>query len=36
MQDASFAALALESGCERITGDRDYAQFDGLRWRPPF
>jgi toxin-antitoxin system PIN domain toxin len=35
-QDAWFAALAIESGCEWITMDRDYALFPGLRWRPPF
>jgi uncharacterized protein len=33
--DAHFAALALESGCEWITTDRDYARFPGLRWRHP-
>jgi toxin-antitoxin system PIN domain toxin len=36
IQDAWFAALAIESGCEWITADRDYARFKGLRWRPPF
>ena len=36
IQDAWFAALAIESGCEWITIDRDYARFKGLRWRPPF
>jgi hypothetical protein len=34
--DAWFAALAIESGSEWITTDRDYARFDGLRWRAPF
>jgi len=34
VQDAWFAALAIESGCEWITTNRDYARFDGLRWRP--
>jgi len=34
--DAWFAALAIESGCEWITTDRDYARFEGLRWRTPF
>jgi len=34
--DAWFAALAIESGCEWITLDRDYARFGGLRWREPF
>jgi uncharacterized protein len=33
VQDAWFAALAIESGCEWITEDRDYARFAGLRWR---
>jgi len=34
VQDAWLAALAIESGCEWITTDRDYARFAGLRWRP--
>jgi predicted nucleic acid-binding protein len=33
--DAWFAALAIESGCEWITLDRDYARFTGLRWCLP-
>lgn len=33
--DAFFAALAIESGCEWVTTDRDYARFPGLRWRHP-
>ncbi|MGH9368796.1 MAG: type II toxin-antitoxin system VapC family toxin [Thermoanaerobaculia bacterium] len=33
--DAYLAALAIESGCEWITTDRDYARFQGLRWRHP-
>lgn len=33
--DAWFAALAIETGCEWITLDRDYARFPGLRWRVP-
>jgi toxin-antitoxin system PIN domain toxin len=33
--DAYFAALAMESGCEWITTDRDFARFKGLRWRHP-
>ena len=33
--DAYFAALAIESGCEWITTDSDYARFPGLRWRHP-
>jgi toxin-antitoxin system PIN domain toxin len=36
VQDAWFAALAIEAGCEWITLDRDYARFPGLRWRTPF
>ena len=34
--DAWFAAMAIESGCEWITTDRDYARFKGLRWRTLF
>ena len=33
--DAYLAALAIESGCEWLTTDRDYARFPGLRWRHP-
>ena len=36
VQDAWLAALAVESGCEWITLDRDFARFPGLSWRPPF
>ena len=36
VQDAWFAALAVETGCEWITTDRDYARFPRLRWREPF
>jgi len=32
---AYLAALAIESGSEWITTDRDYARFPGLRWRHP-
>jgi toxin-antitoxin system PIN domain toxin len=35
VQDAWFAALAIESGCEWITTDRDFERFEGLRWRSP-
>jgi toxin-antitoxin system PIN domain toxin len=35
VQDAWFGALAIESGCEWITTDRDYARFPGLTWRSP-
>ena len=34
--DAYLAALAIESGSELITTDRDFARFPDLRWRPPF
>ena len=33
--DAYLAALAIESGCEWVTTDRDFARFDGLRIRSP-
>jgi toxin-antitoxin system PIN domain toxin len=33
--DAWFAALAIESGCEWITLDRDFARFPNLRWNVP-
>lgn len=33
--DAYLAALAIESGSEWISTDRDYARFPGLRWRHP-
>jgi toxin-antitoxin system PIN domain toxin len=33
--DAYFAALAIETGNEWITTDRDYSRFVGLRWRHP-
>ena len=33
--DAYLAALAIESGSEWITADRDYARFTGLRWKHP-
>jgi toxin-antitoxin system PIN domain toxin len=36
IQNAWFAALAIEHDCEWITHDRDYGRFPGLRWRPPF
>ena len=34
--DAWLAALAIQSGCEWITSDRDFARFPGLKWRHPF
>lgn len=33
--DAWLAALAIEHGCELMTADRDFARFEGLRWRHP-
>jgi hypothetical protein len=33
--DAWLAALAIESGCELVTTDGDFARFPGLRWRHP-
>jgi toxin-antitoxin system PIN domain toxin len=33
--DAYLAALAIESGGEWITTDRDFSRFPGLRWRHP-
>ena len=33
--DAYLAALAIESGSELVTTDRDFARFDDLDWRPP-
>jgi uncharacterized protein len=33
--DAFLAAMAIESGSEWITTDRDYSRFPSLRWRTP-
>jgi len=33
--DAYLAALAIESGSEFVTTDRDFSRFPGLRWRHP-
>ncbi len=33
--DAFLAALAIESGSEWVTADRDYGRFAGLKWRHP-
>lgn len=33
--DAWYAALAIQSGCEWITLDRDYSRFPGLKWSLP-
>ena len=31
--DAYLAAMAIESGCEWVSTDRDFSRFKGLRWR---
>lgn len=33
--DAYLAALAIESGSEWVTTDRDFSRFKALRWRHP-
>lgn len=33
--DAYLAALAIESGSELITADRDFSRYPDLRWRHP-
>jgi predicted nucleic acid-binding protein len=33
--DAYLAAMAIESGCEWVTTDRDFSRFEGLRTRNP-
>lgn len=33
--DAYLAALAIETGCEWISFDRDFARFPDLNWRSP-
>jgi toxin-antitoxin system PIN domain toxin len=33
--DAYLAALAIESGSDWFSTDRDFARFPGLRWRHP-
>lgn len=33
--DAYFAAITIEHNCERITTDRGFARYPGLRWRHP-
>lgn len=35
VSDAYLAALAIESGSELVTADRDFARFAGLRWSHP-
>ena len=34
--DAYLAALAIETGSEWISTDRNFARFKGLNWRHPF
>ncbi len=36
VQDAWFAALAIEHGCQWISTDADYDRFRELRWQRPF
>jgi predicted nucleic acid-binding protein len=33
--DAHLAALAVEWGLELLSADRDFARYEGLRWRDP-
>ncbi len=33
--DAYIAAMAIESGSELLTTDRDFSRFEGLAWRVP-
>jgi predicted nucleic acid-binding protein len=35
VQDAWFAALAVEHGCDWISTDADHGRFRGLRWQRP-
>jgi toxin-antitoxin system PIN domain toxin len=35
ISDAYLAAIAIESDCEWVTNDRDYAIFPGLKWKHP-
>lgn len=35
IHDAWLAALAIESGSEWVSTDREFARFPGLRWRHP-
>jgi uncharacterized protein len=36
VSDAYLAALAIETGGQWITTDRDFSRFPGLQWRLPF
>lgn len=33
--DAHLATLAIEWGAELLSADRDFARYEGLRWRDP-
>lgn len=35
VSDAVIAALAVEAGATVVTYDRDFARFEGVRWRLP-
>ena len=35
VNDAHIAALAIEHGAEVVSFDRDFARFEGVRWRLP-
>jgi predicted nucleic acid-binding protein len=35
VSDAHLAALAMEWGLELLSADRDFARYEGLRWRDP-
>jgi toxin-antitoxin system PIN domain toxin len=35
VQDAYYAALAIEHACTWMTTDRDFSRFPGLTWRHP-
>jgi toxin-antitoxin system PIN domain toxin len=35
VMDAWLAALAVDQGCTLVTTDRDFARFQGLRWKHP-
>lgn len=35
VNDAHLATLALEHGAEIVSFDRDFARFEGVRWRLP-
>jgi len=35
VMDAALAAIAIEHGATLYTTDRDFARFDGLKWKNP-